>query len=136
MLHSKMSHNSVKILFIAAFFAMMSVYLFLLGLPKTINIILDEYIYIFVFLVLVIVASYYKRKTKGLEIIDFNRNNNLSIKTTLSIFLVFQVIDYIWEDGFIGMISQWFIYWIIGAIMVMLFEIINYWKNLKVRGLR
>ena len=40
--------------------------------------------------------------------------------------MIFQVVDYIYEDGFIGMISQWFLYWIMGIIALLLMGIINY----------
>ena len=39
------------------------------------------------------------------------------------------MVDYISEDGFIGMISQWFFYWIMGLIALVLMETINYLKN-------
>jgi hypothetical protein len=35
------------------------------------------------------------------------------------------------EDGFIGMISQWFLYWVMGIIALLLMQIINYYKNYK-----
>jgi hypothetical protein len=46
-------------------------------------------------------------------------------------FLIFQVVDYYMEDGFIGMISQWFLYWVMGIIALLLMQIINYYKNYK-----
>ena len=67
----------------------------------------------------------------GFEIIDFNKQNSFSLQSTIGFFLIFQVVDYYMEDGFIGMISQWFLYWIMGLIAVLLMESINYYKNFK-----
>ena len=39
--------------------------------------------------------------------------------------------DYYYEDGFRGMISQWFLYWIYGIIALLLIQAINYYKNYK-----
>jgi uncharacterized membrane protein (DUF4010 family) len=110
---------------------MITIYLFVLGTPKTINLIIDEYLFILAFLISLSVAWYLKRKLQKVEIIDFYKQNNLTLKSTLSFFLLFQVVDYIFEDGFIGMISQWFLYWIIGMISVQVFTILNLYKNLK-----
>ena len=81
---------------------------------------------------LICIYLYFRVKLKDYEIIDFNKNTNLSFKTTVILFMIFQVVDYIQQDGFIGMISQWFLYWIMGLITLVLMEIINFYKNYKV----
>lgn len=91
----------------------------------------DEYLYILSLIPLCAAFLYFRFKLKGYEIIDFNKNSNFSFQTTVMLFLVFQVVDYIVEDGFIGMISQWFLYWIMGIIALLLMEIINYYKNYR-----
>lgn len=131
MLHKTMNHKEIKYLFLISFILMIAIYLFVLGTPKTINLIIDEYLFILAFLISLSVAWYLKRKLQKVEIIDFYKQNNLTFKSTLSFFLLFQVVDYIFEDGFIGMISQWFLYWIIGMISVQVFAILNMYKNLK-----
>lgn len=131
-----MSQNRVKLLFLVSFLGMMAVYLSVLGKYKMVSIMLDEYIFIGAVFPLLLISLFYKRKLKGLETIDFNANSNLTLKNTLLFFLAFQVIDYIYEDGFIGMISQWFIYWIMGVITVIILDIINTYKNLKLLKLR
>jgi len=77
------------------------------------------------------VNLYFKIKLKDVEIIDFNVNNNISLKFTILLFLVFQVVDFYYEDGFIGMISQWFMYWVMGIMSVLIMNLINYYKNYK-----
>jgi hypothetical protein len=115
-------------LFILTFFAIMSTYLYIFGQDKTIEMIKEEYLFIIGLLVLTAIFIYFKFKLKDYEIKEFPQNN-LSFKSTVLFFLIFQVVDYISEDGFIGMISQWFLYWIMGLIALVLMENINYFKN-------
>ncbi|MDD2887096.1 MAG: hypothetical protein PHY66_04795 [Aliarcobacter sp.] len=116
-------------LFFVTFIFIICVYVFLLGENKTIEIIKDEYLYLLSLIPLGFIFLYFKFKLKDYELIDFNKNSNLSFQTTVILFVVFQVIDYIQKDGFIGMISQWFFYWIMGVIALFLMENINYLKN-------
>ena len=118
-------------LFSLTFIAIITIYLYVLGEDKTIEIIKDSYLYIFSLVPLGLIYVYFKFKLKEYEIIDFNKNTNFSFQTTVMLFLVFQVVDYILEDGFIGMISQWFLYWVMGIIALLLMEIINYYKNYR-----
>lgn len=39
--------------------------------------------------------------------------------------------DYYEFDGFLGMASQWFFYWIMGVIFIILMPTINYYLNYK-----
>lgn len=118
-------------LFSLTFISIITIYLCVLGEDKTIEIIKDAYIYIFSLVPLGLIYLYFKFKLKEYEIIDFNKNTNFSFQTTVIFFLIFQVVDYIHEDGFIGMISQWFLYWIMGIIALFLMGIINYYKNYR-----
>ena len=118
-------------LFSLTFIAIITIYLYVLGEDKTIEIIKDAYLYIFSLVPLGLIYLYFKFKLKEYEIIDFNKNTNFSFQTTVIFFLIFQVVDYIYEDGFIGMISQWFLYWIMGIIALLLMGIINYYKNYR-----
>lgn len=121
---------NIKILFSISFIAIICTYLFFLGSIKTFEIILKEYYFIITLTVLVISTLYFKIKLRNHELINFMRNT-ISLKQTVVLFLIFQVIDYIYKDGFIGMISQWFLYWIMGLIAFLLVENINYYKNYK-----
>jgi hypothetical protein len=116
-------------LFTLSLISIIAVYIFLLGENKTIEIIKDDYLYLISLIPMGFVYLYFRLKLKDYELIDFNKNTNLSFRTSIVIFLVFEVIDYIQEDGFIGMISQWFFYWVMGLIALFLIENINYLKN-------
>ena len=117
-------------LFILSFIAIIATYLYVFGQERTIEIIKEEYISIIGLIVLTAVFLFFKFKLKDYEIREFPQNN-LSFKSTVLFFLIFQVVDYISEDGFIGMISQWFLYWVMGLIALVLIENINYYKNYR-----
>ena len=117
-------------LFILSFIAIIATYLYVFGQEKTIEMIKEEYISIIGLIVLTAVFIFFKFKLKDYEIREFPQNN-LSFKSTIVFFLIFQLVDYISEDGFIGMISQWFFYWIMGLMALVLMENINYYKNYR-----
>lgn len=119
-------------LFTVTFIAIIVVYLFVFGESKTIELIKTQYLYILGLIPLGLIFIYYRFKLKDYEIIDFNKNAKFSFSTSVIFFVIFQIVDYIQEDGFIGMISQWFFYWVMGIIALFLMEIINYYKNNKV----
>ena len=119
-------------LFTVTFIVIIAVYLFVFGESKTIELIKTQYIYILGLIPLGLIFIYYRFKLKDYEIIDFNKNAKFSFSTSVIFFVIFQIVDYIQEDGFIGMISQWFFYWVMGIIALFLMEIINYYKNYKV----
>lgn len=122
---------SPKNLFILSFIAIISVYLYVFGEDKTIELIKEEYLFILGLIPVTLALFYFKMKVKGKDLIDFNKNNGFSLKNTVVFFLIFQVVDYISEDGFIGMISMWFLYWLMGLIALLIMETINYYKNYK-----
>ena len=119
-------------LFTVTFIAIIVVYLFVFGESKTIELIKTQYLYILGLIPLGLIFIYCRFKLKDYEIIDFNKNAKFSFTTSVIFFVIFQIVDYIQEDGFIGMISQWFFYWVMGIIALFLMEIINYYKNYKV----
>ncbi len=124
-----MTNKQILQLFLTSLLMILIVYTVFLGEVKTILLLLDASLYIFISLGLIVPLLYYKRKLASVEIIDFNKNSSLTFQSTVLFFLVFQIIDYIYEDGFIGMISQWFFYWIMGIITFIVINIINYYKN-------
>ena len=119
-------------LFILSFIALTSTYLIVFGQDKTVAMIVQEYLFILALIPISIALVFFKSKLKGYELIDFNKNNTFSLQSTIGFFLIFQVVDYFYEDGFIGMISQWFLYWIMGLIALLLMQTINYYKNYQV----
>jgi hypothetical protein len=122
---------NTKNLFMLSFIAILTTYYFILGIDKSIQLIKDEYLSILALIVILLSLLFFKLKLKGHQTINFIRNNQFSLKSTILFFLVFQVVDYYYENGFIGMISQWFLYWIMGLIAITLMETINCYKNYK-----
>lgn len=120
---------STKNLFLLTLISILTVYLYMFGQEKTIEMIKNEYLFLLGLIPLFLAFIFFKVKLKAYEIINFNKNGQLSLKNTIIFFLVFQIVDYISYDGFIGMVSQWILYWIMGLIAVLLIENINYYKN-------
>jgi len=121
---------NIKKLLIATLFAIAITYYIFLTPEAILNIVKEEYIFLAISLVLFSVFTYYKVKLKDFTLISYVPNiNNVDLKTTLVFFLIFQGVDYYYEDGFIGMISQWFTYWVFGVIAWLVTNIINFYKN-------
>lgn len=119
-------------LFILTFIAILYVYIYVFGQDKTIELLKEQYLFALALIPLSFAFVFFKFKLRAYEIINFSNNSTPTLKTTIMFFLVFQVVDYISEDGFIGMISQWVLYWIMGLIALLLIENINYYKNYQV----
>ena len=111
---------------------MAGVYYIFLSQKEILEIIKAEYILISINIVLISVFLFFKNRLKDSEILEFLKDtNHVSLKSTLLFFLVFQAVDFYYEDGFIGMISQWFIYWLFATLALLLTNNINYYKNYK-----
>jgi len=123
--------NNPKILFPLALIGILSTYFFVFGEEKTLEIIKGEYLFILGLIPLSLAFIFFKIKLKDYELIDFNKNSNLSFKSIVMFFLIFQVVDYYSEGSFEGMISLWFLYWVMGVIALLLMENINFYKNYK-----
>lgn len=126
-----MNQTQIKLLFLFSLVAILITYSIFLNNFKMISLISGEYMFILALIPLWIISLFYKQKLKDHQIIDFHKNSGITLKSTVLFFLAFQVIDYIYEDGFIGMISQWFLYWIMGLLSFMVLNILNYHKNYK-----
>ncbi|NVJ53841.1 MAG: hypothetical protein HWD90_09085 [Campylobacteraceae bacterium] len=123
--------NNPKILFPLALIGIITTYLFVFGQEKTLELIQKEYLYLLAIIPLVAVFIYFKFKLKNYDLVDFNKNSNLSFKSIVMFFLIFQVVDYYSEGSFEGMISLWFLYWVMGIIALLLMENINFYRNYK-----
>jgi hypothetical protein len=121
---------ALKSLLVASIFCISLVYYIVLTPHAIMKIIKGEYIFLALALFLFIPFLYLKFKLKNLTLIAYIPNiNTVDIKTTLVIFLIFQGVDFYFENGFIGMISQWFIYWVFALLGVLLTNNINLYKN-------
>ena len=108
------------------------IYGFVFPTAKIINIILNEYIAIGIAFIFFIVYITFKSKLKGKLLYEYIPNlHYIPIKETIVFFVLFQCYDYYNENGFIGMISLWFMYWIFGICANLGIHSLNLYKNLK-----
>lgn len=126
-----MSNKQIHLLFLATFIGLFITYGIFFNTITIVGIILDEMIFIGILIAIILFSLYYKRKLRGYSIVDFNKDSSMSFQSIVLFFVVFQVMDYVLEDGFIGMISMWFSYWVFGYIAFFILDIINTYKNLK-----
>jgi hypothetical protein len=123
--------NTKLLLFISSL-AIGVVYCVLFPTNKIINIILDEYITIIVAFVSMIVYFRLKSKLKDKLIFEFIPNTNyVDIKSSFLFFIFFEIIDFYFEDGYIGMVKLWFSYWVFGVIAYFVTHSINFYKNIQ-----
>ena len=128
-----MTKTQSHLLFLFSFVGIFIVYFIFLRTIDIVHIVLEEIYFILLLLFVFFIDVIYKKKMNGHKIIDFFKESTLSFKNIILFFILFQIIDYIYEDGFIGMISMWFSYWLFGYIAFFIMEIINYNKNLKIQ---
>jgi len=96
------------------------------------TIIKNEYISFLIILFLFTIYTYLNYKLKDVNIFLFLGNiNQVPLLQSILFFLIFQIIDYIYEDGFIAMIKLWIVYWLYAIIALLLTRIINFYKNIK-----
>jgi hypothetical protein len=123
---------NIKVLLLITLICITTIYYIFLTPEVIYKIIVDEYIFLGIMILLSIVFFYYKIKLKDFIIVSYLPNlNHVDFKTTFIFFLIFQVVDFYYEDGFIGMISQWFIYWVFAVIAWLLTNNINFYKNYR-----
>jgi hypothetical protein len=117
-------------MFLLSFGVMVITYFIFLPFPNIINILLNEYIAIFVMIVLLIIYSIYKQKLANKVLYKFIDNlDQMPMRQTLIIFILFQCYDFYTEQSFVGMISLWFMYWIYGICANLIMNIINLHQN-------
>jgi len=121
-----------KLLFATTLITIFTIYYFVFGIYRTIQIVTAEYLLILLIAPILLAISHYKRKLKFFEIDDYIKDSRPSIKSTIIFFLVFQVVDYYYEGGFEGMLKLWFVYWIYGIIALLVMRVINYYKNYRI----
>jgi len=122
----------IKTLLMISMLGIIIVYYTFLPTDEIYKIVTGEYIVASVGAILIAILSYFKYKLKGFNIISYIPNtHSVDLKSTIAFFLLFQAIDFYYEDGFIGMISQWFIYWIFGLIAWVVTININLYKNYR-----
>ena len=119
-----------RFLLFITFIGMFTIYSIVFPTYKIIDIIINEYILIIVTFIVMIVYVRFKRKLKDLKIYELLPNiNHVSLQSSIAFFVLFEAIDYYSEDGFRGMISLWFMYWVFGVLIYFITHIINLYKN-------
>ncbi len=108
------------------------VYYIFLPSNKIVQIILDEYIIIILNIIALLPLWYLKNKLKNFQIMPYIQNiDEVPLQSTMIFLVIFQVVDFYYEDGFIGMISLWFMYFVFATLIWQVTHIINYYKNYK-----
>jgi len=123
--------NSVFLLIITAF-SISGVYYYLFSIDEIITIIKEEYILaIFVF-ISILLHTYSYIKLKKYDILPFiPQLGKVPIIQSTIFFVIFEIVDYYSEDGFIGAIKLWYMYWMFGLLTWNLVFLFNYYKNFK-----
>lgn len=127
-----MAMINIKLLFFLSFLIISVVYYLYIPIEQVILILKDEYILSFVSLLSLFIWIFLDYKLKYIDILNFVPNTtHINLKNSILLFLLFQLVDFYMEDGFIGMISQWYIYWLFGLLAYFLTNIINLYKNMQ-----
>lgn len=127
-----MTDKQIHIMFLISLLAIFITYFLFLKTITIVGLVFDQLPFLLILVGVFLFSFYYKRGLKEYDIIDFQKNKSMGLKNIIIFFLIFQVIDYILEDGFIGMISMWLSYWVFGYIAFYILKIINYYKNYKI----
>lgn len=123
---------NTKFLLFVSLIVISIIYYIFIPFNQIVSIVLDEYIIIGITFGLLFIYQYFKVKLKDKALFEFIPNtNHVPIKSTLIFFVIFQAVDFYYENGFIGMINQWFMYWIFGLLAYLLTHNINFYKNYK-----
>ncbi len=126
-----MSNKQIHLLFLASLIGIFLTYALFLNKITAIGLIIDELLFIGILVVTILFSLYYKRGLKGHSIVDLKKDSSMSFKNIVLFFLLFQIIDYVYEGGFKGMISMWLSYWVFGYLIFIGLNIYNYYKNYK-----
>lgn len=126
-----MSDKQIHLMFLFSLIAIFTSYTIFLNKITTIGVFIDELPFLAILFVVFLISLFYENSLKNYEIIDFQKDSSMGFKNLVIFFLIFQVVDYFIEGGFIAMISLWFSYWIFGYIAFYVLKIINLHKNKK-----
>ena len=128
---------SSQLVLIISFFTICLSYYYLFSIKEIIDIVKEEYILSFFVILFSILHFYAYFKLKDYDILPFiPKLGKLPIKQSIFFFIVFEVIDYIYEDGVIGAIKLWYMYWLFGILSLNFMYLFNYYKNFKFYNLK
>ena len=128
--------NSILLL-IATFIAISITYYYLFTFEIIINIISEEYILEGFVILSFVLHLYAYIKLKKYDIIPFiPKLAQVPVYQSILFFSIFEIVDYFYEDGIIGAIKLWYMYWLFGILSLNIMYIFNYYKNLKFYNLK
>jgi len=131
MIKNDIYFNSILIL-IGTLIAISTTYYYLFSISEILNIIKEEYI-LGTFIILSFIIHFYMYyKLKKYDILPFiPKLGKVPIFQSILFFAIFEVVDYFYEDGIIGAIKLWYMYWLFGILSLNIMYIFNYYKNMK-----
>jgi len=123
---------NTRLLLSVTFLVVCGVYYWLFSFDEIKKIVLDEYILLSIDFSLILGYFWLKFKLKDKQLYEFIPNTNyVPLKSTILFFIIFEIVDFYSEDGLIGMIKLWFMYWLFGILTYFLTHIINLYYNHK-----
>ena len=128
--------NSLLLL-VATFIIICSTYYYLFSITDILSILKEEYILSGFVMLSFIVHLLAYNKLKDLDILPFIPKLGLvPIFQSILFFTIFEIVDYFYEDGIIGAIKLWYMYWLFGILSLNIMYIFNYYKNIKFYNLK
>jgi len=132
LLQNKKYFIDTKLLLALTLIAIAIVYYIFIPYDTFIELLKDEYILISFIVLFLAIFIYFKIKFLKLDVLPFMGNiKQVSLLQSAIFFIIFEVIDFIYEDGFIGMIKLWIMYWLFALLAYFIMNNINYYKNMK-----
>jgi len=120
------------LLLLGTFVAISSSYYYLFSTHIILNIIKEEYILIGFVIFSFILHLYMYFKLKKYDIIPFiPKLGKIPLFQSIIFFTIFEIVDYFYEDGIMGAIKLWYMYWLFGILSLNIMYIFNYYKNIK-----
>ena len=132
LLQNKKYPIDTKLLLTLTLIAIIIVYYIFIPFNTFIKLVKDDYILISFIVLFLSIYIYFKIKFLKLDVLPFMGNiKQVSLLQSAIFFIIFEVIDFIYEDGFIGMIKLWIMYWLFALLAYFIMNNINYYKNMK-----
>ena len=128
--------NSILLL-LCTFIVITLSYYYIFDINEIISIIKEEYILGFFVILSFVLLSYLYFKLNKYDILPFiPKLGKVPILQSIVFFAIFEIVDYYYEDGIIGAIKLWYMYWLFGILSLNLMYVFNYYKNLKFYNLK
>ena len=125
------------VLLILSFIAICFTYYYLFTINEIISILKEEYILFSFVLLSFILHLFSYLKLRKYDILAFiPKLGRVPIIQSILFFSIFEIVDYYYEDGIIGAIKLWYMYWLFGILSLNMVYIFNYFKNFRFYNLK